>query len=64
MLTDREIDQAAAQLAKYRNEDELSRILDQYAVLIEKYKRLKSDNAIPSFWSSSTAMVTCSRTRC
>ncbi|KAL2118895.1 hypothetical protein VTJ04DRAFT_5854 [Mycothermus thermophilus] len=43
MLTDREIDQAAAQLAKYRNEDELSRILDQYAVLIEKYKRLKSD---------------------
>ncbi|KAL2020317.1 hypothetical protein VTK56DRAFT_8545 [Thermocarpiscus australiensis] len=43
MLSDQEIERAAAQLAQYRRSDELSRLLDQYAVLIEDYKRLKSD---------------------
>ncbi|KAL2266712.1 hypothetical protein VTJ83DRAFT_6064 [Remersonia thermophila] len=43
MLTDQEIERANAQLAQFRTDDELSRILDQYAVLIESYKRLKSD---------------------
>ncbi|KAK4122057.1 hypothetical protein N657DRAFT_554160, partial [Parathielavia appendiculata] len=43
MLSDPEIERAAAQLAEYRRSDALSRLLDQYAVLIEDYKRLKSD---------------------
>ncbi|KAK4234745.1 hypothetical protein C8A03DRAFT_46988 [Achaetomium macrosporum] len=43
MLSDQEIEQAAAQLAKYKEDNELSRLLDQHAVLIEEYKRLKSD---------------------
>lgn len=43
MLTDTEIERAAAQLADFRRDDALSRLLDQYAVLIEDYKRLKSD---------------------
>lgn len=43
MLSDQEIERAAAQLADYRRSDALSRLLDQYAVLIEDYKRLKSD---------------------
>jgi hypothetical protein len=43
MLTDREIERAAAQLAEYRRSDALTQLLDQYATLIEDYKRLKSD---------------------
>lgn len=43
MLNDQEINRAAAQLADYRRSDALSRILDHYAVLIDDYKRLKSD---------------------
>lgn len=43
MRGDHEIDQAARQLANYRQKDELPHILEQYASLIEDYKRLKSD---------------------
>ncbi|KAF4471814.1 hypothetical protein FALBO_1276 [Fusarium albosuccineum] len=43
MLPDETIDRAADQLAEYRKNDVLTDILDQYADLIEKYKRLKSD---------------------
>ncbi|KFH44051.1 hypothetical protein ACRE_051510 [Hapsidospora chrysogenum ATCC 11550] len=43
MLTDHEIDQASRQLASYRQTDALSEILDKYSVLIEDYRRLKSD---------------------
>ena len=42
MLNDQEIDRAAAQLAHFRSSDSLSRMLDQYAVLIDGYKRLKN----------------------
>src|SRR5207248_1290107 len=43
MLNDKEIERAAAQLADYRRSDVLARLLDQHAVLIDDYKRLKSD---------------------
>ncbi|GAB1317864.1 CCCH zinc finger DNA binding protein [Madurella fahalii] len=43
MLNDREIDRAAAQLAEFRRTDALSELLNQHEVLIESYRRLKSD---------------------
>jgi hypothetical protein len=43
MLGDDQIEGAASQLAEYRKNDTLSEILDRYAVLIEDYRRLKSD---------------------
>ncbi|KAF9766626.1 hypothetical protein IL306_000949 [Fusarium sp. DS 682] len=43
MLPDETIDRAADKLAEFRNNNALNDILDQYAVLIEDYKRLKSD---------------------
>ncbi|SCO54639.1 uncharacterized protein FFNC_15604 [Fusarium fujikuroi] len=43
MLPDATIDSAAKTLAEFRTNDALNDILDQYAVLIEDYKRLKSD---------------------
>jgi hypothetical protein len=43
MLNDQEIERAAAQLADYKRSDALSHLLEQYAVLIDDYKRLKSD---------------------
>ncbi|KAL9562268.1 hypothetical protein ACKAV7_013351 [Fusarium commune] len=43
MLPDVTIDSAAEKLAEFRNNNALNDILDQYAVLIEDYKRLKSD---------------------
>ncbi|KAL7755443.1 hypothetical protein ACKLNR_014541 [Fusarium oxysporum f. sp. zingiberi] len=43
MLPDATIDSAAEKLAEFRNNNALNDILDQYAVLIEDYKRLKSD---------------------
>ncbi|KAL2174903.1 uncharacterized protein P884DRAFT_248989 [Thermothelomyces heterothallicus CBS 202.75] len=43
MLSDQEIERAAGQLAEFKRSDTLSRLLDQYSVLIEEYKRLKSD---------------------
>ncbi|KAK3306024.1 uncharacterized protein B0T15DRAFT_216339 [Chaetomium strumarium] len=43
MLSDQEVERAAAQLAEYRQSNALSKLLEQYAVLIEDYKRLKSD---------------------
>ncbi|KAJ9155825.1 CCCH zinc finger DNA binding protein [Coniochaeta hoffmannii] len=43
MLGDDELVRVANQLAEYRKNDTLSDILDKYAVLIEDYKRLKSD---------------------
>jgi hypothetical protein len=43
MLGDDELVRVAKQLSEYRKNDTLSDILDKYAVLIEDYKRLKSD---------------------
>ncbi|KLP03355.1 uncharacterized protein FFB20_02132 [Fusarium fujikuroi] len=43
MLPDATIASAAEKLAEFRNNNALNDILDQYAVLIEDYKRLKSD---------------------
>ncbi|KAJ3454344.1 hypothetical protein MRS44_018238 [Fusarium solani] len=43
MLPDETINRAANKLAAYRSNDSLSEILDQYQVLIEDYRRLKSD---------------------
>ncbi|KAI3579377.1 hypothetical protein IWW34DRAFT_440176 [Fusarium oxysporum f. sp. albedinis] len=43
MLPDATIDSAAEKLAAFRNNNALNDILDQYAVLIKDYKRLKSD---------------------
>lgn len=43
MFADNELVRATNQLADYRKNDSLSSILDQYAALIEDYKRLKSD---------------------
>lgn len=43
MLADDALVRAANQLSEYRKNDALSDILDKYAVLIEDYKRLKSD---------------------
>ncbi|KAH7114862.1 hypothetical protein EDB81DRAFT_821227, partial [Dactylonectria macrodidyma] len=42
-LGDDALDQAAERLAEYRSKDSLAEILEQYATLIESYKRLKSD---------------------
>lgn len=48
MLSDKELDQAASQLAQFRvKDDEYHRnhadILDKYAALVEDFKRLKSE---------------------
>jgi hypothetical protein len=43
MLPDATIDRAADKLAEFRRDNALNEILDQYAVLIEDYRRLKSD---------------------
>ncbi|KAH7464458.1 hypothetical protein FOMA001_g17636 [Fusarium oxysporum f. sp. matthiolae] len=43
MLPDATIDRAAHKLAEFRRDNTLNELLDQYAVLIEDYKRLKSD---------------------
>ncbi|KAK7432005.1 hypothetical protein QQZ08_001295 [Neonectria magnoliae] len=43
ILPDDRLDRAAERLAEYRQKDDLSDILEQYATLIESYKRLKSD---------------------
>ncbi|RGP77187.1 hypothetical protein FLONG3_4702 [Fusarium longipes] len=43
MLPDSTIDRAANKLAEFRRDNTLNELLDQYAVLIEDYKRLKSD---------------------
>ncbi|KAM0520542.1 hypothetical protein ACHAPE_002936 [Trichoderma viride] len=43
MLNDDELEQAAIQLAQFRMSTTLPNILDRYAVLLENYKRLKSD---------------------
>ncbi|KAF3760326.1 hypothetical protein M406DRAFT_53057 [Cryphonectria parasitica EP155] len=43
MLTDKEIDDAAKQLADYRRNDKLEAILNNYALLLEEHQRLKSD---------------------
>ncbi|KAK7735678.1 hypothetical protein SLS53_007419 [Cytospora paraplurivora] len=43
MLSDKDIDAAAQQLADYRNSDALSDILTKYETLLGDYKRLKSD---------------------
>lgn len=43
MLTDREVEEAAQQLADYRRRDTLADVLATYQDLLEKYKRLKSD---------------------
>ncbi|WYZ42255.1 hypothetical protein EsH8_V_001150 [Colletotrichum jinshuiense] len=43
MLSDDEIQGAADQLAEYNRSNTLPQILEQYAALIEDYKRLKSD---------------------
>ncbi|KAF5668368.1 hypothetical protein FHETE_5304 [Fusarium heterosporum] len=43
MLPDATIDRAADKLAEFRRDNPLTELLDQYAVLIDDYKRLKSD---------------------
>lgn len=43
MLTDKELDEAAKQLADYRRNDSLHVILDKHQALIEYCRRLKSD---------------------
>ncbi|UKZ96409.1 uncharacterized protein TrAFT101_011201 [Trichoderma asperellum] len=43
MLNDDDLEQAAIQLARFRMDTTLPSILDQYAALLENYKRLKSD---------------------
>ncbi|EGS22366.1 uncharacterized protein CTHT_0018920 [Thermochaetoides thermophila DSM 1495] len=43
MLSDQEIARAALELAEFRRNDALAKLLDQYEVLIQSYKRLKSD---------------------
>lgn len=43
MLTDAEIDHAARELADYRRDDVLSRVLTKYGSLLDDYRRLKSD---------------------
>ncbi|TIC92484.1 hypothetical protein CH35J_010042 [Colletotrichum higginsianum] len=43
MLNDDEIERAASQLAEYRSSNPLPQILDQYANLLEDYRRLRSD---------------------
>ncbi|KAH9905698.1 hypothetical protein F4778DRAFT_675488 [Xylariomycetidae sp. FL2044] len=43
MLTEKEIDNAAQQLAQYRQNNDLAEMLERYGQLISHYKRLKSD---------------------
>lgn len=43
MLPDATIDRVAEKLAEFRRDTTLNELLDQYAVLIEDYRRLKSD---------------------
>lgn len=43
MLSDKDIDAAAQQLADYRKSDALSDILTKYETLLGDYRRLKSD---------------------
>lgn len=48
MLTERELEQTAAQLADFRlastrYHETLSEVLEKYGALVEDYKRLKSD---------------------
>ncbi|QPC70700.1 hypothetical protein HYE68_001452 [Fusarium pseudograminearum] len=43
MLPDATIDRAADKLAEFRRDNALNDLLDQYTVLIEDYRRLKSD---------------------
>lgn len=43
MLNDDDLEQATIQLAQFRTNTTLPSILDQYAVVLENYKRLKSD---------------------
>lgn len=43
MLSDKDIDEAAHQLANYRQNDTLTEILNGYEQLLERYKRLRSD---------------------
>ncbi|GKU15177.1 unnamed protein product [Fusarium langsethiae] len=43
MLPDATIDRAADKLAEFRRDNALNDLLDQYSVLIEDYRRLKSD---------------------
>ncbi|TFB01531.1 hypothetical protein CCMA1212_006206 [Trichoderma ghanense] len=43
MLNDDDLERAACKLADFRQDSSLSKILDQYAALIESYRQLKSD---------------------
>lgn len=43
MLSDIEIDEASQRLASFRQNDPLTGLLDGYELLLEKYRRLKSD---------------------
>lgn len=43
MRSEKEIDEAAKQLTQYRQKDTLPDILNSYELLIEDYRRLKSD---------------------
>lgn len=43
MLTDKEIEEAARQLADYRRNDTLKDVLNKYETLLSQYRRLKSD---------------------
>ncbi|OTA07297.1 hypothetical protein A9Z42_0082170 [Trichoderma parareesei] len=43
MLNNDDLERAACKLADFRQDSSLSKILDQYAALIESYKQLKSD---------------------
>src|SRR3569833_622136 len=43
LLGNTDVEGAASQLAEYRRNDALPEILDRYALLIEDYRRLKSD---------------------
>lgn len=43
MLTDKEIEEAAQRVTSFRQSDSLTGILDGYELLLQSYKRLKSD---------------------
>jgi hypothetical protein len=43
MFDDHDIEQASKELAAYRNDGALTRILDSYSTLLEDFQRLKSD---------------------
>ncbi|KAL6875969.1 hypothetical protein HDV57DRAFT_502607 [Trichoderma longibrachiatum] len=43
MLSEDDLERAACKLSDFRQDSSLSKILDQYAALIESYKQLKSD---------------------